>query len=71
MTKFSNKEKQPTTYAFIDTQNLKLGVRDLGWELDWKRFRVYLQHKYKVEKAFLFIGFFPENQQLYSSLQLS
>ena len=56
-------------YAFIDAQNLNMGVRDLGWKLDWQRFRVYLSHKYRVEKAFLFMGYMPENQRLYSSLQ--
>ncbi|MEK7563803.1 MAG: NYN domain-containing protein [Patescibacteria group bacterium] len=61
--------KRPISYAFIDAQNLNLGVRDMGWKLDWKRFRIYLSHKYRVEKAFLFIGFIPENQRLYSSLQ--
>lgn len=43
-------------YTFIDSQNLNLGVRDQGWELDFARFRVYLKDKYGVGKAFLFIG---------------
>ena len=58
-----------SNYAFIDAQNLNLGVRDLGWKLDFKRFRVYLADKYKVSKAYLFIGLIPENQSLYQSLQ--
>lgn len=39
------------TYAFIDSQNLKLGVRSLGWKLGFARFRKYLEDKYKVEKV--------------------
>lgn len=57
------------TYAFIDSQNLNLGVRSLGWKLDFKRFRKYLTDKYQVEKAFLFIGYIPDNQSLYTYLQ--
>lgn len=33
------------------------------------RFRVYLHEKYGVATASLFIGYMPENQQLYSALQ--
>ena len=55
--------------AFIDSQNINLGVQGLGWKLDWRRFRVYLAEKYGVTKAFLFIGFIPENQPLYTFLQ--
>jgi len=56
-------------YAFIDSQNLNLAIKDQGWTLDFKRFRVYLEDKYKINKAFLFIGYLPENQQLYKYLQ--
>jgi uncharacterized LabA/DUF88 family protein len=56
-------------YAFIDSQNLNLAVQDQGWKLDWKKFRIYLQHTHKVTKAYLFIGFVPTNQALYTSLQ--
>ncbi len=56
-------------YAFIDSQNLNLGVRSQGWVLDFTRFRIFLRDKYKIEKAFLFIGFIPENQSLYTELQ--
>ena len=59
----------PTTYAFIDSQNLNLAIRDLGWWLDFSRFRVYLREKYNVQKAYLFIGFLPQNADLYAHLQ--
>jgi len=45
----------PVNYAFIDSQNLNLGIRDQGWRLDFARFRIFLKDKYKVFKAFLFI----------------
>ncbi|PIS39081.1 MAG: hypothetical protein COT34_00300 [Candidatus Nealsonbacteria bacterium CG08_land_8_20_14_0_20_43_11] len=63
------KPNQPRTYAFIDSQNLNLGIESLGWKLDFKRFRVYLKEKYKVSTAYLFIGYVTANQNLYSFLQ--
>ncbi len=56
-------------YAFIDSQNLNLAIKELGWELDFARFRVYLQDKYNVEKAFIFIGYIGGNEYLYTFLQ--
>lgn len=61
--------KKTVTYAFIDSQNLNLGVRELGWRIDDERFRKYLTDKYGVTKAYIFIGFLPENAQLYARLQ--
>jgi hypothetical protein len=56
-------------FAFIDAQNVHLGILDQGWELDYKRFRVYLKDKFSVTRAFLFIGYIPEKKTLYTSLQ--
>ena len=56
-------------FAFIDSQNLNLSIRDQGWTLDFRRFRTYLSEKYGVTKAFLFIGYVYENQDLYTKLQ--
>jgi hypothetical protein len=56
-------------YAFIDSQNLNLAIRGQGWKLDFARFGIYLEDKYHVSKAFLFIGYIPENQSLYTALQ--
>lgn len=71
--------KKHTVYAFIDSQNLNLGIKKnvfrkskpvyKGWGLDFERFRKYLKDKYKVEKCFLFIGLVPTNTLLYKSLQ--
>lgn len=56
-------------YAFIDSQNLNLAIRELSWALDFKRFRRYLADKYSASKAFIFIGYIPTNESLYTSLQ--
>lgn len=58
-----------TVYAFIDSQNLNLGVRSVGWKIDYPRFRLFLRNKYQVEKAFMFIGMIGNNQALYTKLQ--
>ncbi len=62
-------KKQENNFAFIDSQNLNLGIQSLGWKLDYRRFRIYLKEKYKVSTVYLFIGYIPANQDLYSSLQ--
>jgi len=56
-------------YAFIDSQNLNLSIRSQGWFLDFKKFRRYLNDKYHITKAFIFIGYVPQNQSLYTGLQ--
>lgn len=58
-----------SNYAFIDSQNVNLAIRSQGWKLDFRRFRVYLRDKYRVEKAFLFIGYVSGNEGLYVELQ--
>jgi len=61
--------KKTQTYAFIDSQNLNLGVKSQGWKLDWRKFRQYLRNKYNVTKAYLFIGQLAGNESLYTYLQ--
>lgn len=56
-------------YAFIDSQNVYLSIKFLGWHIDWKRFRIYLKEHYNVEKAFIFIGYIEGKNQLYTELQ--
>jgi len=63
------KKKKNINYAFIDHQNLYLGIKSLGWSLDWKKLRVYLREKYNITTAYLFLGYLPENQSFYQSLQ--
>lgn len=61
-------KRKGNNYAFIDSQNVNLNIRNQGWILDFARFRVYLKEKYGVNKAFLFFGYIPKNQKMYDFL---
>lgn len=73
-----DKNERQVVYAFIDSQNLNLGTSKniyrgrkriyQGWRLDYKKFRKYLSDKFRVDKAFLFIGYIKQNQKLYKRL---
>jgi uncharacterized LabA/DUF88 family protein len=62
-------KKKPIVYAFIDSQNLNMGVKSEGWRLDFRKFRQYLRQKYAVEKAYLCIGYVAGNETMYAKLQ--
>jgi uncharacterized LabA/DUF88 family protein len=59
------KNRKPTAYAFIDSQNLNLGTQRMGWKLDWRKFRQYLKDKHGVTNAYMFIGYMSDNESLY------
>lgn len=61
--------KEYSNYAFIDSQNVNLSIREQGWVPDFGKFRQYLKRKYGVTRAFIFIGYVWENQPLYTNLQ--
>jgi uncharacterized LabA/DUF88 family protein len=63
------KKGKENNFAFIDSQNLNLSIQSLGWKLDFSRFRKYLQDKYFISKAYLFIGYVSGNELLYAYLQ--
>lgn len=62
-------KSKENNFAFIDGNNVTMALRDLGWKLDHRRFRVYLKEHYNVDKAYYFIGFIPNNNALYDRLQ--
>ncbi|MDP2704016.1 MAG: NYN domain-containing protein [bacterium] len=62
-------KKDRNNFAYIDGANLYKGAKSLGWELDYRRFRVWLNDKYGIKTAYLFIGLVPANKDLYTKLQ--
>jgi len=65
-------EKQKRNIAFIDGQNLHLWTNTENWKINFARFRIYLEKKFKVEKAYYFLWFLDENEdKLYTRLQES
>ncbi len=62
-------KKTKNNVAFIDGANLHKGALDLGWKFDYHRFRIWLQEKYEVKTAYLFLGLIPKYKELYKYLQ--
>ena len=68
----NEKQTQENNLAFIDGQNLYMGTNSdkPSWHTDLKKFRVYLRDKYKVSKAFYFLGCVIDgNDKLYDEIQ--
>ncbi len=68
MNKSSKSSDNKGNYAFIDGQNLNMGIKKLGWNLDFRKFHYYLQRKYGVTKAYFFVGMVEEQADLYANL---
>src|SRR6476620_4690217 len=61
-------QSKPNVYAFIDSQNLNVGTQKFGWKMNWAGFRKWLESEYGVTRAFMFIGYIPENEALYDQM---
>lgn len=68
MRRFRRQNKNKQIYAFIDSQNLNVTIQRLGWKIDWRKLREHLHQKYGVTKAFMFIGYMPEHEDMYQQL---
>ena len=56
-------------FAYIDGTNLHLSAENMGWHLDYRRFRKLLKDKYAVTKAYYFLGYVAKYKNLYTGLQ--
>lgn len=61
-------KKNKANYAFIDNQNLNLGVQKAGFKMNWRKFREFLRTEYNVEKAYMFIGYMKNYEDLYQQM---
>ena len=64
------KHLQEKNIAFIDAQNLHLWTKSENWKIDFKRLRIYLKDKFRVEEAYLFLWFIDDSyQDMYRKIQ--
>jgi uncharacterized LabA/DUF88 family protein len=56
-------------FAYIDGANLHKGIKELGWNLNYQRFRIWLNEKYGIQRAYIFLGLVPKHKDLYTNLQ--
>ena len=57
------------TNIYIDGNNLYRGAKELGFEIDYKKFRGWLRQKYSPANVYLFIGLVPSRVSFYEYLQ--
>jgi len=67
----SNHQTENKNFAYIDAANLYKGLEVFNWQLDYRRFRIWLKEKYNIERAYIFIGLIPKYKDLYTYLQES
>jgi len=65
----TNTESTAEAIAYIDGANLQNAVSRFDWDFDYARFRVWLKDKFKVVRAYIFIGRIPKYQKLYDYLE--
>ena len=63
------KDPKTKTYAYIDGANLDKGTSELGWRIDYQKFYVWLNDKFKIDTAYMFIGHVPKYKNLYNKMR--
>lgn len=54
---------------YIDGNNLYRSAKEIGFEINYKKFRGWLRQKYNPNIVYLFIGLIPERVKFYEHLQ--
>ncbi len=57
------------TNIYIDGNNLYRGAKELGFEIDYKKFYGWLRQKYGSDNIYLFVGLVPTRTKFYEHLQ--
>jgi len=56
-------------HAYIDGANLHKGTVALGWRIDYNKFYTWLHEKHRIKRAYIFIGYMPEFDNLYNKMR--
>ena len=54
--------------TFIDGQNLHLGIKEEGWNIDLKKLRIYLKDKYSVVEAIILLDILKMIIKIYMTI---
>jgi uncharacterized LabA/DUF88 family protein len=55
--------------AYIDSQNIKMWIKELGREIDWEKFYHYLKTRYKINKVKFFVWYLSTHHETYKELK--
>jgi uncharacterized LabA/DUF88 family protein len=55
--------------AFVDGTNLHKRILELGWKLDYKKFKRYLAERFGVGEVFLFLGYIAAFDHMYRNFR--
>jgi uncharacterized LabA/DUF88 family protein len=62
-------KKYRCNHAYIDGANLHRGTVKNGWMIDYDRFYIWLKDKYRIKRAYIFIGYVSMNDSLYNKMR--
>lgn len=56
-------------YAYLDNENINISIQKLGRKIDWLKLRKRLAKRYGVTRAYMFMGYLPAQQEMYTFFQ--
>ncbi|MFA5750894.1 MAG: NYN domain-containing protein [Candidatus Paceibacterota bacterium] len=68
MNKNNPNKKHNNNFAYIDGANLYNATKHFSWNFNYGHFRVWLEDKYSVKQAYIFLGFIPKHTMHYMQL---
>ncbi|MDP2669798.1 MAG: NYN domain-containing protein [bacterium] len=56
-------------YAYLDNENINISIQKLGRKIDRIKLRKRLTKRYGVTRAYMFMGYLPAQQEMYTFFQ--
>jgi len=55
--------------AYIDSQNIKMWIKEVWFDVDWDKLYSYLKTKYKIDVIKFFVWYLDQNKDRYDELK--
>lgn len=55
--------------VFIDDANMFHTQREVGWQVDWRKFKIFLEEKFKVKFIKYYRGVYPKNEKITKNIR--